>query len=53
MHFSQLQVLYNILDWPTKPHSKLIVIGTVFPISAFETMTYTNYSGDDKNKNSI
>lgn len=22
-----LQVLYNILDWPTKPHSKLIVIG--------------------------
>ena len=25
-----LQVLYNILDWPTKPHSKLIVIGTHF-----------------------
>lgn len=23
-----LQVLYNILDWPTKPRSKLIVIGT-------------------------
>lgn len=22
-----IQVLYNILDWPTKPHSKLIVIG--------------------------
>jgi origin recognition complex subunit 1 len=23
------QVLYNILDWPTKPHSKLIVIGKI------------------------
>lgn len=22
-----MQVLYNILDWPTKPNSKLIVIG--------------------------
>lgn len=22
-----LQVLYNILDWPTKPHSNLVVVG--------------------------
>lgn len=27
MNFLLSQVLYNILDWPTKPHSKLIVIG--------------------------
>lgn len=27
------QVLYNILDWPTKPHSKLIVIGKIILFS--------------------
>lgn len=37
------QVLYNILDWPTKPNSKLIVIGILlFPsllIMCFPTIT--------------
>jgi len=28
-----LQVLYDILDWPTKPHSKLIVIGMSCPFT--------------------
>lgn len=30
-----VQVLYNILDWPTKPHSKLVVIGINLQICSF------------------
>lgn len=33
--FIMLQVLYNILDWPTRPNSKLIVIGKCSLFTSF------------------
>jgi origin recognition complex subunit 1 len=26
-HLTTMQVLYNLFDWPTRPHSNLVVIG--------------------------
>ena len=35
MKSSWFQVLYNILDWPTKPNSKLVVIGILLAFTCW------------------